>query len=303
LPGAILAISFNALFAGVVPADQRADVVGRRNALLAVSMTISTLLSGQILDNVSFPLNYQIVFALGAAGALISSYHLGQLRTMEANQAGVMPKQLSLRWPSRLRGAFLRLVDQPFSRFPALKPALLRGSFGRFMAAYLLFYTFQYLCLPLFPLAYVNELKLTDGMISLGSGLFYITMFLVSLRLGYLARRFGHRILLAVSAMAFSLYPFLLGISRGPLLYWVASILGGVVWGAISASLINRLMERVPDDQRSAGMALHNLALNLGILVGSLSGPFLGDALGVQPALLVGAGLRFLAGVLLLLWA
>jgi hypothetical protein len=43
------------------------------------------------------------------------------------------------------------------------------------------------------------------------------------------------------------------------------------------------------------------LALNLGILVGSLSGPILGNALGVQPALLVGAGLRFLAGVLLLL--
>lgn len=303
LPGAILAISFNALFAGVVPADQRADVVGRRNALLAVSMTVSTLISGLILDNVSFPLNYQTVFALGAAGALISSYHLGQLRTVDAMATAATPKPLSLRSLARLPGSFVRLVDQLFSRMPALKPSLLHGSFSRFMAAYLLFYTFQYLCLPLFPLAYVYDLKLTDGMISLGSGLFYITMFLVSLRLGHLARRFGHRILLAASAMAFSLYPLLLGISQGPLLYWVASMLGGVVWGAISASLINRLMERVPEDQRSAGMALHNLALNLGILVGSLSGPLLGDALGVQPALLVGAGLRFLAGVLLLVWA
>jgi len=99
-----------------------------------------------------------------------------------------------------------------------------------------------------------------------------------------------------------SLYPFFLGIARGPVLYLVASLLGGLVWGAISASLINRLMERVPAEQRPAGMALHNLALNLGILVGSLSGPWLGSALGVQPALLVGAGLRFLAGVLLLFW-
>ena len=38
-----------------------------------------------------------------------------------------------------------------------------------------------------------------------------------------------------------------------------------------------------------------------GILVGSLSGPILGEVLGVQPALLVGSGLRLLAGVLLLL--
>lgn len=299
LPGAILAISFNALFAGVVPVDQRADVVGRRNALLAVSMTLSTLISGQILDRLLFPLNYQLVFALGAAGALISSYHLRQLRAIDESAAFQPPQ----RRPFRLRRFSMRLPDQPFSSLKLPQPALLNGSFARFIAAYLLFYTFQYLCLPLFPLAYVNELKLTDGVISLGSALFYVTMFLVSLRLGHLARRFGHRYLLAASAMAFSLYPFFLGIARGPFLYWVASLLGGVVWGAISASLVNRLMERVPDDQRAAGMALHNLSLNLGILLGSLSGPFLGNALGVQPALLAGSGLRFLAGILLLLWA
>lgn len=302
LPGAILAISFNALFAGVVPVDQRADVVGRRNALLAVSMTLSTLISGQILDHVLFPLNYQLVFALGAAGALISSYHLGQLRLMDPQGTALpgdqhrAPRSFSPPLISR------RLLDQPFLRLRLSRPALLGGSFGRFILAYLLFYTFQYLCLPLFPLAYVNELKLTDGVISLGSALFYVTMFLVSMRLGQLARRFGHRNLLAASAMAFSLYPFFLGIARGPLLYWVASLLGGVVWGIISASLVNRLMERVPEHQRAAGMALHNLSLNLGILLGSLSGPVLGSALGVQPALLTGAGLRFLAGVLLLLW-
>jgi hypothetical protein len=303
LPGAILAISFNALFAGAVPADQRADVVGRRNALLAASMVLSTLLSGQILDRVPFPLNYQIVFGIGAAGALISSYHLRQLRSVDFQTAAANAGRRRTPRPPRLRELFLGLIDQPFSRLPVVKPELLRGPFGRFIGAYLIFYTFQYLCLPLFPLAYVNDLNLTDGMISLGSSLFYVTMFLISLRLGYLAHRFGHRIMLAVSAMAFSLYPFLLGVSDGPLLFWVASLLGGLVWGAISASLVNRLMERVPEDQRAAGMALHNLALNLGILVGSLSGPLLGEALGIQPALLVGSGLRFLAGFLLLLWA
>ena len=301
LPGAILAISFNAMFAGVVPADQRADVVARRNAILAVSMTVSTLISGQILDHVSFPINYQIVFGLGAAGALMTSYHLRQLRPMEIQIAALTNDRENHRQYPRPRASLIHLAKQPFSRLPLTRPGLLRGPFGWFMGAYLLFYTFQYLCLPLFPLAFVYDLELTDGMISLGSSLFYLTMFLVSLRLGHLARRYGHRVLLAVSAMAFSLYPFLLGISQGPYLYWVASLLGGVVWGTVSASLINRLMERVPDDQRSAGMALHNLALNLGIMVGSLTGPILGNALGVQPALLVGSGLRFLAGVLLLL--
>ena len=302
IPGTILAISFNALFAEVVPDDQRADVVGRRNALLAISMTATTLISGQILDRLLFPLNYQIVFGLGAAGALISSYHLGRLRTIDQQLGAAAGARSAERQSFQLRQFIRRGLDYSLFRLPVIKSGLMRGPFSRFMAACLLFYTFQYFCLPLFPLAYVHDLQLSDGMISLGSGLFYITMFLISLRLGYLARRFGHRLLLAASAMAFSLYPFFLGIARGPVLYLVASLLGGLVWGAISASLINRLMERVPAEQRPAGMALHNLALNLGILVGSLSGPWLGSALGVQPALLVGAGLRFLAGVLLLLW-
>jgi hypothetical protein len=302
VPGTILAISFNALFAEVVPEDRRADVVGRRNALLAISMTATTLLSGQILDRLVFPLNYQVVFGLGAAGALLSSYHLSRLQSVEVQPVGRMGAGRSARGAFDLRRSARRGLDYLFFRLPVMKTGLVRGPFGRFMAAYLLFYTFQYFCLPLFPLAYVHDLQLTDGMISLGSGLFYTTMFLISLRLGSLARRFGHRRLLALSAMAFSLYPFLLGVARGPVLFWVASFWGGLVWGAISASLINRLMERVPAEQRPAGMALHNLALNLGILVGSLTGPWFGAVLGVQPALLAGASLRFLAGVLLLLW-
>ncbi len=68
LPGTTLAIGFNAMFAEVVPEEWRAEVVGKRNAILAVSMTVSTLLSGKLLDLFAFPLNYQIVFGLGAVG-------------------------------------------------------------------------------------------------------------------------------------------------------------------------------------------------------------------------------------------
>jgi predicted MFS family arabinose efflux permease len=61
-------------------------------------------------------------------------------------------------------------------------------------------------------------------------------------------------------------------------------------------------MERAPEADRPAHMALHNLALNLGILAGSLVGPLLGDALGIRGAVLASAGLRVLAGLLLVLW-
>jgi MFS family permease len=298
LPATAIGISFYAMFAELVPSQQRAEIVGKRNALLAVTMTTSALLSGQILERVVFPLNYQIVFALGAFGALMSAYHLGRLRM----PARIVPDRPQPPPDSATHAArqLSRLLLFRNGNRPLLQVELLRGSFGHFILAYLLFYTFQYFCLPLFPLAYVHTLKLTDNFISLGNSLFYTTMFLMSLRLSRLAARYGHRKLLASSAVGFGLYPLLIYLAAYfPALYWVASLAGGFVWSTLSASLANRLMERVPDDSRPAGMALHNLALNLGILIGSLAGPFFGHQLGTQSAILVGAGLRFLAGFLL----
>lgn len=342
LPGTLLAISFNALLADTIPAEFRAEVVGRRNALLAVSMTLSTLVCGQVLDAVNFPRNYQIVFAIGAIGALCSTYHLGRLVPRGTISDGSWQTTLRILvpgWGNKPAGAHPSIAQDSgaagsgaaSSRVPEseargdqvrdepayntrharnglsmggslLNVSLLRGSFGRFMAAYLLFYAFQYLVLPLFPLAFVNTLALSDGMISLGNGLFYGSMFLVSLRLNRLAHRFGHHRLLVAGTMGLALYPLLIGLARGVPLYLVASLFGGIVWAVLSASLINRLIERVPEDSRAAGMAFHNLALNLGILVGSLVGPVLGDWIGLDEAILLGAGLRFLAGVLMIWW-
>jgi len=281
LPGTTLAIGFNSLFADVVPDEWRAEVVGKRNALLAVSQTFSTLLSGELLDRIVFPLNYQIVFGLGAIGAAMSTFYLARL---QYNQAVPQRDRQASTWRSLVR------FD------------LLRGRFGLFLTSYLLFYTFQYMCLPLFPLVYVNTLKLSDGMISLGNSLFYATMFLVSLRLNALAARFGHHRLLAFGAATFASYPFFLGLARGPGLYWVAAASGGIAWGLVSASMLNRLMDQTPKEDRAAGMAFHNVVLSLGILIGSLSGPLIGEAMGPQPAVLLGAGLRFLAGLLMVVW-
>ncbi len=296
LPATLLSISFNAVLAETVPVEHRAEVVGRRNALLAVTMTASTLVSGRLLDIIVFPLNYQIVFALGAVGALFSSYHLGRLVDASSVPAFVL---------SRLGHKDNRASaaeKTPNGHAGILDFDLLRAGFALFIGSYFCFYTFQYLGWPLFPIAMVDTLQLSDGMISLGNGLFYGAMFLVSLRLNSLARRFGHQRMLAVSATGFAIYPLLLGLARGVPLFLTASLVGGLVWGLLNASLINRLMERVPENHRAAGMALHNLALNLGILVGSMLGPVLSARIGNPEALLVIAGLRVLAGLLFLRW-
>jgi MFS family permease len=280
LPGTILAISFNAMFAQVVPPDRRGYVVGWRNALLSVSTIATSLLSGWLLDRITFPLNYQIVFALGALGAAMSSYHLGCIRSQTAAQPAMRP-------PARVQPqAWLRLD-------------LLRGPFRSLLAVYFLFYTFQYVPVPLFPLAMVRVLHLTDGAISLGTALFNTSVLLGSLRLGRMSERLGHRRVLVLGASLFCAYPLFTGLAQNATLFWVASLTGGLAWALAGGGLVNRLMERVPPNDLPAHMALHNLVLNLGMLSGSLIGPALGNTLGLRQALLFSAGLRLTAGILL----
>lgn len=299
LPGALMMISFNAMFVEVVPPANRSEVVGKRNALLAVSMTLTMLLAGQLLDRVIFPLDYQIVFAIGAAGALLSTYHVGRIRPDPSNGQPVSgydtncsDERIKSVHPSNPRSSLAKM----------LRLDLLRGPFGAFIAAYLAFYTFQYVPLPLFPLFVVNDLHFSDGIISLASALFYFAMFLFSLRLDRFSVRFGHRRLLVVGGIIFPIYPLLVGLSKTGPLYYVASVLGGANWALLGGALLNRLMERVPADDRPAHMALHNLALSLGILAGSLLAPLLGDWLGLRDAILLSAALRFLGGALLWVW-
>jgi predicted MFS family arabinose efflux permease len=249
------------------------------------------LLSGQILDRIAFPHNYQIVFLIGAAGAMLSSFHIGRMRKSDPFSLPTTPSDAEI--------IVAKLQDKSKS---LLRLDLLTGPFGIFMLAYLAFYAFQFFPVPLFPLAYVDRLHLSDGMIGLGTAIFYGAMMLASFRLNYFSMRYGHRKVLLVSAALFPIFPLFLAMGNGPVMYYLACLFGGGVNAMLSGAIINRLMDRVPADDRPAHMTIHNLALNVGILAGSLLGPVFAHWIGLQPSLFIGAGLRLLAAGLFWLW-
>lgn len=310
VPGTVLAIAFNALFADLVPPDRRGALVGRRNAILAVSLTATSAVCGWLLIRFGFPANYQVVYALGAAGAALSSYHLGRLRLPTDGP----PERVGRLLEDDARPGLFRSADTirlaPGLRFLAraegrrlLRLDRVRGPFGLFLIAYLLFYTVQSVPVPLFPLFWVEQLRLSDGAISMGNALFYIMMMLTSLGLRRLTAARGHRPILVAGALLYGLYPLLTALAREASLFWAASLVGGAVWGLLNGGLVNRLMERVPADDRPAHMALHNLALNLGILLGSLGGPILAAEIGLRNDLFTAAGLRLIGAIVLSIWA
>jgi MFS family permease len=308
IPGAALMIAFNALFADIVPPRRRGLVVGRRNALLAVSMTTSALISGQLLEQIVFPLNYQIVFFIGIIGGAMSCYEIGRIREIPGRTS--FPR---VGKPILDRGR-PGLVSSPFGRryIPGVRFLtrgvemmhydLLRGEFGLFLGAMFFFYITQNLVIPLFPKYSVDTMGLSDWEISIGTAVFQAAVFLCSMRLGKVSDRLGHHRLMVISVLGYAGFPLFIGLSPTVTGYMLGCAVGGIGWGFLGGALANRLMERVPADDRPAHMALFNLTLNLGVLVGSLLAPLMGNLAGLQMAMLIGSVLRILSAGVLWRW-
>ncbi len=314
IPGTALAIAFNALFAEAVPEARRGDVVGKRNALLALTMLVSLLISGQILRLMPPEqgyTGYAIVFAIGALGAAYSSYHLFHIRLAlpmvhrafkgtpmgDAERSGrvVLSPDAPLVRPFASR-MLTRLPTHPVRVM--LRP--LRTPFGPFVFSLFVFHFAQYVPIAIFTLFWVRVAKLNDAQISIVNATFFTVMLVASLRLGRLTARYGNRRLVIAGAFLLASYPLFTALSRNITLLLVAAIVGGAVWAVLGGALSNRLLERVPADDRPTHLALYNMALNAAMLIGAMVGTTIADAIGLREALFVAVALR--VGAAALLW-
>ena len=306
IPGTSLAVGFNALFAEVVPPDWRGYVAGIRNALLSITFILASLLCGRILNTLAFPMNYQVVFALGFLGAAMSTLHLWFVIPAPNEQAGrpVGRGLGSLRVPGMFRsmmnalrpGAarrFLKHFQRPYWPSPEI-----RGSpFVRLIAVLFAFNLAVNLAIPLFPIRWVNQLHLSDQEIGWGNGLFYVSVFLGSTQLARLVRRLGNRRVTAIGAIFMSSYPAFMALAQGLGLFLVGSAAGGLGWALVGGSLVNYVLEKVPENHRTGHLAWYNLAMNSALLVGVLVGPLVAGFVGVSVALAIFSTFRLLAAL------
>ncbi len=309
IPGTVLAVGFNALFAEAVPVEWRGQVAGVRNALLAIAVILVSLLCGQILTRLPFPAGYQVVFGIGFLGAAMSTLHLWFLRPPSSAQARPHSGRGlgDLAWPGRPRtlveglrpGVALRSLLQ-LNHASWLRPGILRGPFGRLVALLFAFHVALHLAIPLFPLHWVHQLHLSDRDIGLGTALFYVAVFFASTQLARLVRRHGNQRLTALGAVFMASYPLFLALSRGLHLFLVGSVAGGLGWALVAGALTNYVLETIPDDNRPAYLAWYNLALNAALLFGSLVGPLLAGIIGRTAVLYLSAFFRLLTALLLL---
>ncbi|MBN2257280.1 MAG: MFS transporter [Anaerolineaceae bacterium] len=305
IPGTITNVGFTALLGEGTPPSWRGYLSGVRNSLFAIINVLTLLLCGWILGNVAFPTGYQIVFALGALGAGMSSLHLFLLHhTLHPSHRKTPIRFTQVSMPVSLKGVgkWLNPVIKKISLLWNLRLDILRGPFWITFVLMFTFHFVQFFGIPIFPVYSVNELNLSDQVIGIGQAMFYITVFLGSSQISRLTEKLGNKRLFGFGVCAFGLFPTLLIFSDNLGMYLVTNAVGGLVWALIGGAIYNYVLDKAPDEGRPVYIAWYMIAMNSGMLVGSLGGPWLTGILGMVSVLVICAIFRFLSGVAILRW-
>jgi MFS family permease len=293
IPLTPLGVGFNALFAESVPDRFRAQVAGTRNVTFAIAYMLTSFGAGFILKSLPLETGYQVIFAIGAFGAAMSSYHLYHIRPM---QEDIFPLQ------SAPQPDASPTINPPRGLKAALRLDIWGTPFRNILLALFFFHLTHYLPTPLYPLFNVRVLNLNDNNIGTGTALYYLTVLIGSMQFRRIAQRYGNKKVTAWGAAGMAIYPFLLALSHTVWQFYAISFIGGFLFAMINGAYINYMLENIPPDDRPSHLAWYTIVLNIAILAGSLIAPGIAEMVGLVNALIVIAVLRVLAGGAILKW-
>jgi MFS family permease len=288
IPGTLAVVIGNAFFADTVPVEWRSQVVGLRNAMLALTTMLTAFIVGQVLRQLPFEQGYQVVFAVGFLGSMMSCFHLFLIRPVEESQSNEV--------------APLDNQDDPMKVRSGLRVDILRGPFNKILLATLAVQSAVFIPNPIFPLYQVNVLHLSDQTISLGSSLFWIVYLITSTQSSRFTQKWGFRKTAGIGMAGTSFSTLLFTLSFQNWIYATTQLFGGIAWPLFGIGMINYVYASTPPHDRPAYMVWYNLAVNGATLLSGLIAPQIANQIGLTGGMLLAVVLRLLAGIAVLRW-
>lgn len=283
LPQTALAVAFSVVMNAVAGPEGRYALLSRRWAIFGLTSVIGTFIVTRLIDRVTFPLNYAIMFLVLSLGGFFSFYFSRKI-------------QLPVQAPQTLSNSGLPLGGvRNYLTLLRANPAFVSFSIKRFV-----YFSAVVLSLPIMPLYLVREVHATDSQI----GTVNMTMTLVML-VGYflwpwLSRRRGGRFVLLATTLGMALYPALsAATSRIDLIILFAGI-AGLFQAGLDLVFFDELMKTVPAEYSATFVALAQSMQYLAMILAPLVGTWLADYIGLGGTLWLGAGLRVFGFILFL---
>ncbi len=302
LPGAISNVAWQAFVGGIIPPEMRATAFAARNRLMNVVGTVTVLAVGRVLDWLSFPLGYQVVFAGAFVMALLEIWVFNHLSEPDPAQTA--------EWQARSAAAATATGNsEPVSataatpnEAPGLWSGLRQAAAGimahprflRYTAASMLFYLMWQIPWPLFTLYQVRVLGANNTWVSLlnlantgGSIVGY----------GFwadFADHHGHLRTLFVASLGIFLVPLAYAFSHSLAMVAAVNLMTGAIFSGVNLSLFNYLLEVTPEHRRTTYIAYYNTTVNIASIIAPLVGVAFLNWLDFKWAFILCAALRFI---------
>jgi hypothetical protein len=277
LPQTIVAIAFSVVMNAVAGPASRYELMTRRWSILGFTTSLTVIIAGQILDNLGFPINYQLIFMGLSVGGLISFYFSSHIDLPDAEQTFLNNGQSIFQ---SLKD-YVTLVRQqsPFIAFTARRFVYLTGTA---------------LAAPIFPLYYVRVIHASNSWIGIIS-----TAQSALLILGYFfwsrqTRTHGSRVVLLCTTFAISLFPAMVALTQHVFLIAVFAGISGIFQAGLDLVFFDELMKTVPVEYSAIFVSIAQSLQYLSSTAAPIVGSFLADQIGLGGSLLVSAAIRLL---------
>ncbi len=283
VPQAILSVAFTVVMNAIAGPEGRYTLMSRRWSILGLTTAVMTMIAGQLLDWIAFPLNYAVVFILFSMGGLVSFRFSSRMEVPPLNVEAVGDRTPFFQQLKR----DVRLV---FSERPFLAISVKR----------LIFIFGSTLVAPLFTLYYVRVVQASDAWISA-----IVTMQSFVLLIGYSIwiqqhHKRGSRFILLSTTLALALYPALTAITRLPWILVIYAGISGIFQAGMNLVFFDELMKTVPPQHSATFISVDQSAQNALAMSAPLISTGLSNFIGIPAALGVGTAVRLVAFVMFL---
>lgn len=271
-PQGIANVIFLVLMRETVENRRITELTSRRSMYFNLAVAAGTLAFGFWLERVAFPLNYQVMFVVAFVLSQASGWHLQQLKPIAVE-------------PVRLPGQML------------ISPWRV-GAFRRVIFLLLITYVPFFLLGPIVPLRLVDDLGATESFMAYFALGGQVAAAIVAGMTSLVVRKLGSQRTMALGMIGSALSAAILGLSSSLVLMLVASVVAGISWTMTAIAIFGYFNENMPQEDITRYSTLWNQLVMLTIFVGPMVGSQL-VALGMdlRSVLLLGAGLRLLAGI------
>lgn len=275
IPQTALAVAFSVVMNAVAGPEGRYALLSRRWAIFGVTGVVGTFIVTRVIDLISFPLNYAIMFLVLSLGGFLSFYFSRQIE---------LPDQV----PPPLSDSRSPLENiRSYLAFLRANPAFLSFSTKRFV-----YFTALVLSLPIMPLYLVREVHATDSQI----GTVTMAMNLVMLVGYYVWPRFsirrGGRFVLLATTFGMALYPALSAATTRVELIILYAGIAGLFQAGLDLVFFDELMKTVPPEYGATFVSLAQSMQYLSMILAPLLGTWIANYIGLAGALWLSAGLR-----------